>query len=122
MKKQPFFPGPQGEDEAARYLEKKGYQIVKRNYRTSGVEVDLIARKGDLLCFVEVKTRKSLKYGLPEEFVDLAKRKKIIRGARIFIAQKAYAHMWVRFDILSLVHRGPKGEMTIKHIEDAFEE
>lgn len=114
--------GAGGEEAAARFLEKKGYEIVKQNYRTCGVEIDLIARSGDTLCFVEVKTRKSDDFGLPEEYVDARKRRKIIRGARIFTAQKRYAQARVRFDIVSVDYDGRRKKFNIRHIEDAFEE
>lgn len=112
--------GKEGEAAAARYLEKRGYKIVKQNYRTCGVEIDLVARKGDTLCFVEVKTRKTDHFGMPEEFVDQRKRRKIIRGARVFSAGKKYADMWIRFDILSVSYEN--GRFSVRHIEDAFEE
>jgi putative endonuclease len=115
-----IFSGTEGEDTAARYLEKKGYEIIKRNYRTCGAEIDLIAKKGETLCFVEVKTRKSGDFGLPEEFVDFWKRRKIIRAARVFIGRRKYADMYVRFDIVSVVYDGVKTK--INHIQDAFEE
>jgi putative endonuclease len=112
--------GADGESVAAQYLEKKGYRILKRNYRTSGAEVDLIAQKDDTLCFVEVKTRETDDYGLPEEFVDERKRRKIIRATKVFIGQKRYEDYFVRFDIISLLYRGDK--VKIKHIKHAFED
>jgi putative endonuclease len=115
-----YISGLEGEATAARYLEKKGYEIVKRNYRTCGSEVDLITRKGETLCFVEVKTRKSDNFGLPEEFVDYRKRKKIIRAARVFTGCRKYADMYIRFDIVSVVYQGIK--IKINHITNAFEE
>ena len=98
--------GTKGEDAAAHYLEKKGYEIVKRNYRTSGAEIDLIAKKGDTLCFVEVKTRKSGDFGLPEEFVDFRKRRQIIRATRVFIVDRGpsrYGIFLVRLDLFSII-------------------
>ncbi len=111
--------GPEGERAAARYLEKKGYEIVDSNYRVCGSEVDLIARKDDTLCFVEVKTRGSDDYGLPEEFVDRRKRQKIIRAAKVFIGRKEYEDFYVRFDIISVLYKSGKTE--INHIKHAFE-
>jgi putative endonuclease len=112
--------GSQGEAAAARYLEKQGYEIIKQNYSIHGAEVDLIAKKGETLCFIEVKTRKSDDFGLPEEFVFYKKRKKIIRAARVFCGQRKYADMYIRFDIVSVVYEG--SEVKINHIENAFEE
>jgi len=111
--------GPSGEGAAARFLEKNGYEIVEYNYRVCGSEVDLIAKKDETLCFIEVKTRGSDDYGLPEEFVDKWKRRKIIRAAKVFIGQKVYEDFYVRFDIISVLHKS--GEVEINHIEHAFE-
>jgi len=88
MESEKSLVGPRGEAAAARYLEKNGYEIVEKNYRKFGTEVDLIAKKDETLCFIEVKTRGSDDYGLPEEFVDRRKRRKIIRAARVFIGKK----------------------------------
>jgi putative endonuclease len=114
------FSGTEGEEAAARYLEKNGYEIVKRNYLTCGAEIDLIAKKGETLCFVEVKTRKSGDFGTPEEFVDFRKRRKIIRATRVFTGRRKYAEMYIRFDIISVVYEGRKTK--INHIQNAFEE
>ena len=114
------FSGAEGETAAARYLVKKGYEIVKRNYRTCGAEVDLIVKKGETLCFVEVKTRKSDNFGLPQEFVDYRKRQKYIRAARVFTGRRKYADMYIRFDIAAVVYEGSK--LKINHITNAFED
>jgi putative endonuclease len=111
--------GPGGEKAAARFLEKNGYEILEYNYRVSGSEVDLIAKKDDTICFIEVKTRGSDDFGLPEEFVDRRKRQKIIRAAKIFCARKPYDDFYVRFDIVAILHHG--SEAGIKHIQHAFE-
>lgn len=111
--------GSGGERAAARFLEKNGYKIVDNNYRVCGTEVDLIAKKDDTLCFIEVKTRGSDRYGLPEEFVDERKRRKIIRAAKVFTARKIYEDYYIRFDIISVLYKNEKVE--INHIEHAFE-
>ena len=115
--------GVEGERAAAWYLEKNGYKILKRNYRVAGSEVDIIAQKGETLCFVEVKTRGSDDYGLPEEFVDERKRRKIIRAAKIYSNQKIYENFYVRFDIISVLPGGDGLDSGIKinHIQYAFE-
>ena len=112
--------GPGGERAAARYLEKNGYRILEKNYRVFGAEVDLIAQKDETLCFVEVKTRGSDDYGLPEEFVDERKRRKIIRAAKVYIGRESYDDFYVRFDIISVLHKNDKIE--INHIKHAFQE
>jgi putative endonuclease len=115
--------GTGGEKAAARYLEKRGYKILEKNYRAAGSEVDIIAQKDETLCFVEVKTRGSDDYGLPEEFVDERKRRKIIRAAKIYSGQKMYEDFYVRFDIISVLPEGEGLDFDIKinHIQHAFE-
>lgn len=76
--------GDLGEDYAARLLKKKGYKIIERNFRTKLGEIDIVTRVGDSLIFVEVKTRWSKKYGLPEEAVTPWKLAKIRRVAQYF--------------------------------------
>lgn len=109
--------GKQGEAEAARYLREKGYEIMAQNYRYQHAEIDLIAKKGKLMVFAEVKTRTNVSYGNPEEFVSYTKAKLIMKAAEHYI----FAHGWfhdVRFDIIAitLVNNEPQ----VKHIEDAF--
>ena len=79
-----------GEQAAAAFLKNKGFQIIQPNYRVAGAEVDLVASTGDILCFVEVKTRKSSDFGSPEAFVTRPKQLKIIRAAKFFSARKPY--------------------------------
>ena len=109
--------GKQGEAEAVRYLQEKGYEIVARNYRHQHAEIDLIAKKGRLLVFVEVKTRSNLSYGNPEEFVSYTKAKLVMKAAEYYI----FSHDWlfdIRFDIVAVTLASP--EWQVKHIEDAF--
>lgn len=109
--------GKQGEAEAARYLREQGYEIMFRNYRYQHAEIDLIAKKGKLLVFVEVKTRTNLSYGNPEEFVSYTKAKLVMKAAEQYI----FANDWlydIRFDIIAVTIAG--SELRIKHIEDAF--
>lgn len=112
--------GRGGEAVAARYLEKNGYEILEKNYRILGSEVDLIAKKGEILSFIEVKTRGSDDFGMPEEFVDERKQRKIIRAAKVFIGRKIYEDFYVRFDIISVLNRDEGPE--INHIKHAFQE
>ena len=76
--------GDLGEDYAVRLLEKKGYKIIERNFKTKLGEIDIVARVDDSLIFVEVKTRWSKKFGLPEEAVTPWKLAKIRRVAQYF--------------------------------------
>lgn len=108
--------GQSGEDLAAQFLEKKGYEIISRNYRYRRAEVDLIARKAQLLVFVEVKTRRGAAFGNPEDFVDSKKAALVIEAADHYIHQ----HNWqgnIRFDIIAIL-TSPK--IDIQHLQDAF--
>jgi putative endonuclease len=112
--------GQSGEQAAVVFLKNKGFQIIQTNYRVAGAEVDIIARTGRILCFIEVKTRKSSDYGAPEAFVHLAKQRKIIRAAKFFSTRKPYREFLVRFDVVSIIHNG--NSMAFDHLENAFEE
>ncbi len=109
--------GKQGEAEAVRYLGEKGYQILTTNYRYQHAEIDIVAQNGKLLLFIEVKTRTNVSFGNPEEFVNYAKAKLVMKAAEHYI----FAHNWqhdVRFDIVAVHIDG--NQTRIKHVEDAF--
>ncbi len=112
--------GPGGEKAAVHYLKREGYRILETNYRICGSEVDIIAIEGETLCFVEVKTRETNRFGLPEEFVDARKRRKIIRAAKVFIGKKPYCDYYVRFDIIAVA--SSLEDAKIRHIKHAFQE
>ncbi len=109
--------GKQGEAEATRYLREQGYEIMTRNYRYQHAEIDLIAKKGKLLVFAEVKTRTNLSFGNPEEFVSYTKAKLVMKAAEHYIFANNWLHD-IRFDIIAVTIAG--SELRIKHIEDAF--
>jgi putative endonuclease len=110
--------GSKGETLAAEFLEKKGFEIVVRNYRWGKGEIDLIVRRDDWTVFVEVKTRSSRAFGQPEEFVTLAQARRIYDAAEEYI----FSTDWqghVRFDVISvMVHQDERVE--IEHFEDAI--
>ncbi len=114
--------GAAGEKAACQYLKKNGYKILTCNYRcatgkTIG-EIDIIAQKGDLVSFVEVKTRKNEAFGLPCEFVTTAKQQRIIKTAYTYIAEHNL-DLNYSFDIIEVLHDGKKVQ-TIRHIPHAF--
>lgn len=111
--------GKRGEDLAHRYLQAQGCIVIGRNYRTRGgtAEVDLIAREGDTIVFVEVKTRATDLFGAPEEAVDYDKRQKIIRAAAEFLFRSEYDPERIRFDIITVLFEKVK---RIEHIKGAF--
>lgn len=111
--------GATGEKIAARYLRRNGYRILLRNYRCPAGEIDLIAAEGDTLVFVEVKTRSADEAALPEDAVDAAKRRQVIRAARYFLAHLQAQHLPVRFDVIAIVLPA-KGSPQIEHFIAAF--
>ncbi|MHA4737392.1 YraN family protein [Dyadobacter sp. MSC1_007] len=110
--------GRWGESTAASFLLERGYQIIAKNYRSWQAEIDLIAQKGKMLIFVEVKTRSGTAFGMPEEFVNAAKAKLVMRAAENYIFDTDW-NFDVRFDIISIIIL-PNGNTDIRHIEDAF--
>ena len=107
--------GNQYEALAAEYLQKKGYGIIERNFHCRQGEIDLIARDGEYLCFVEVKYRSTNESGLPEEAVDLRKQRQISRVAAWYLTEKGLdIYTPCRFDVVAI-----EGE-EIRLYRDAF--
>jgi len=106
--------GRRGEDLAHRFLRKQGYTIVARNYRLASgdAEADLIARDGEDLVIVEVKTRATDEYGPPEQAVNPEKRRHLMRVAREYARKTNTPWEHMRFDIVSIVLREPP-EITL---------
>jgi putative endonuclease len=107
--------GSNGERLAIDHLRNLGYQILHQNWRYRHLEVDAIAKDGDTLVFVEVKSRRSKAFGLPHEFVDWQKQKNLIQAAEAFLAKSTHLGE-IRFDIVSVF-------LTTREIEvikDAF--
>lgn len=110
--------GNRGEDEAAHHLESDGYQIVARNFRTRRGEIDIVARTGDTLAFVEVKSWRTFGADQLEYSVGHRKRQTIISCARAFLAaHREFSQCQVRFDVVFV----PQGTDAIEHFPDAFE-
>jgi len=108
--------GNKGEKLAAEFLEKKGWEVIAKNWRFKRAEIDLIIKRNDWIIFVEVKTRSSTAFGEPEEFVDDIKYRNMFDAAEEYV----YANDWhghIRFDIVS-VKLGR--ETIIEHFEDAI--
>jgi putative endonuclease len=110
--------GRRGEDLAHRYLRSAGLTIVARNYRPGGdSEVDIVARDGDIVVFVEVKSRTSAEFGSPERAIDKEKQKHIVRAARSYTTRAGIEWNQVRFDTISIVFTDPP---SVFHQQDAF--
>ena len=109
--------GRKGEEVAVEYLVSKGHQIVARNWRFHGYEVDIISEDEEYIVFVEVKTRTSVLWGNPADFVGKQRMRRMIQAAGIYL--KTYAiDKPARFDIIALVANDQGVE--IEHYEDAF--
>jgi len=110
--------GKKGEALAVTYLENKGYTILETNWRFSRAEVDIIAMHGEILVFVEVKTRSSDYFGEPEEAVT--ERKKVLLTDAASMYMEKINHDWeIRFDIISVLLKDVN-KPQISHFEDAF--
>jgi putative endonuclease len=111
--------GALGEEAAAEHLRKAGYRIVERNHRCRRGEIDVIAEKGDLLVFVEVRTRATAVFGGPEETVGTRKQRRVVAAARDYLAQRRGPPKAARFDVIAVVD-GPTGP-ALTHFENAFD-
>ena len=109
--------GKQGEELAVQYLIGKGYEILERNWRNIHKEIDIIAKDGECLVIVEVKTRQTDEYGDPDIAVTRKKQRMLITAANAYIS-KNNMDVETRFDIISIIFKD--GEPVIEHIEDAF--
>jgi putative endonuclease len=119
LSKENLYLGKSGEEAAARLLKKNGYRILARNYKVKLGEIDIIAKDKDTVCFVEVKLRKSDKFGLPAEAVTVFKQRQIARVALAFLKEKNLLGKRARFDVISVIY----SENSVKFdlIKDAFE-
>ena len=109
--------GKRGESLAAELLRLKGYRILAENYRIQRAEIDLIAQQGEVMVFVEVKTRSTARFGPPELSVDRKKRAILTDAAGYYCYEQEHEGE-MRFDIISIVYESVK--VTITHHEDAF--
>ncbi len=105
--------GAQAEERAAFFLKGQGYRILERNLRAGGGEIDIVARDGDTLVFVEVRLRRSASFGSPAETVGPAKRRRLVRAALAY-AQALDLDCPMRFDVVALEGGG------LEHIPGAF--
>jgi len=110
--------GKRGEQAVCRYLKKNGYKIIEKNYRKKYGEIDIVAKENDVLCFVEVKTRKHTDFGLPCEYVTKSKQQKIVRTAYTYIQEKQY-DCAIRFDVAEVLHDGQKIQ-ALRYLPHAF--
>ena len=112
--------GQVAESEAERYLRRKGYRILARNARTPSGELDLVARSGSVLVFVEVKARGSSTHGGAVGAVDGRKQARLVKLAAQYLARHRLRNQPCRCDVV-VCAGGTDAPAVIEHIEDAFE-
>jgi putative endonuclease len=111
--------GRAAEVEAADLLQRNGWTILERNWRAGRQEIDVIALRGTLVAFVEVKARASARYGHPLEAIGWRKRRDLARAARVWIRLNGRSGQEYRFDAVHVIGRHP-AEWTVRHVEDAW--
>lgn len=109
--------GKLGEEKAVEYLQKNGYRILQQNFVFQKAEIDIIAQKENVLAVVEVKTRSSIEFGLPQDFVKPKKIQLLVKAINEYIIENDL-DVDTRFDIISIYKNGKAYE--IEHLEDAF--
>lgn len=106
--------GDIGENKAVKYLTDKGYEIIETNYKNKIGEIDIIAKEGERIVFVEVKARTTAKYGYPREAVNEFKQRKIRMVAESYLKSKRLLNSYIRFDVIEIL----AGKIT--HLISAF--
>jgi putative endonuclease len=112
--------GKSGEDCACRELERRGYAILARRYRTRFGEIDIIARDGPTIVFVEVKARTSERYGEPAEAVTLHKQSKVTAMAEDYLARRHLHDASCRFDVVAVEFEAG-GKLKVEVFQNAFD-
>lgn len=107
--------GKDGELKAVDYLDSRGYEILERNYRCNFGEIDIIARKDGIVCFVEVKTRRNLRHGTPAAAVDRRKLGHISRCAIQYMMKSRPQCTGIRMDVIEVLRTGRK--FYIRHLK-----
>ncbi|MDA0991241.1 MAG: YraN family protein [Verrucomicrobia bacterium] len=110
-----------GEKLAARHLKRNGYRLLGKRVRFGPRdEIDIVARQGETVIFVEVKTRKSEAYGRPADHVGKAKRRTQSRAAMEYLRRCKFRPVYVRFDIVEVIGEPGDRQPELRHIENAF--
>lgn len=113
--------GDRAEDRAAAYLEARGFTILDRNHQSRRGEVDLVAERGELLVFVEVRSRADDVFGGPAATVGMRKRRRVIAAATDWAARAGLLdRRAIRFDVIAILDREAEGE-SVEWIENAFD-
>ena len=112
--------GVKGEEEAARFLARSGYAILDKNVRTRAGEIDLVAKEGKTLVFVEVKTRRDLEGDPPQAGVHTRKQNRLAKLAHGYLKLKRIRQTPCRFDVVAVIINDEGGVKAIRHIPNAF--
>ncbi|MDP1677529.1 MAG: YraN family protein [Bacteroidota bacterium] len=110
--------GKIGEDVAVNYLKQNGYEILEQNYYYNHGEIDIVAKDGKVLVFVEVKSRRSVRFGEPEESVTPKKQELLRRTAEGYVIEKNIGEIDCRFDVVSVVMN--EGKADCKVLKNCF--
>jgi putative endonuclease len=111
--------GLEGEDATAKLLESQGYAIRSRNFRCRYGELDLVAEKDDILCFVEVRMRSSAIWGDPSNSISWSKQRRVVKAALHYLLAYGLRNKMVRFDVVSVIGRGR--DAVLEHLPNAFD-
>lgn len=112
--------GRYGEMLACEFLMRRGYKIIDKNYRTRGGEIDIIAKEGEVLVFVEVKTRTNNKFGAPEEAIDFYKQNKLAKTAEYYLVYHNVPETDYRIDAIAIEIDLRDKKAKIRHKKDIF--
>ena len=113
--------GRQGEELAAQALRANGYRILERNVRSRMGEIDLVAQDGRTLCFVEIRAKKSLRFGWPEESVGRLKKMRLVRLAQWYLQRYRLSGVPIRFDVVSIFFGSDATAARTRLIKGAFD-
>ncbi|HEX8536656.1 MAG TPA: YraN family protein [Cystobacter sp.] len=111
--------GDEGEETAVRFLETQGYRVRARNYACRHGELDVVAERGDTVCFVEVRMRSTAVWGDPAHTVSFAKQRRVVKAAMHYLRAHGVRDRELRFDVISVVGRGERA--TVEHLPGAFD-
>jgi len=112
--------GSYGENLAKEYIKEKGYIILEENFLCKLGEIDIIAKDNNYICFIEVKTRYSKRYGMPLESINKAKQKKLYKAAQYYICLKNIHKSYFRFDAIDVTIFSTPEKPSITLIKNAF--
>lgn len=119
MSKQGLYLGKKGEETAVGLLKDNGYKILLRNYKTKLGEIDIIASDKGTICFIEVKTRQSDRFGSPSEAISSSKQRQISKVALAFLKERKLLDKKARFDVISVLYSKDRPQLDL--IKNAFE-